>query len=397
MKNYQVFYGKAVYDEQEIAAVVDCLTAGILCDGPLTARFEVQIATLFQKRHGLFVNSASAALDLIFQALELPEGSEVITPACTFATSFGAIVKNKLMPRLVDVEIGSYVASVQAIADAINENTRAVLLPLLIGSIPELKAIQTLCQNAGILLIEDSADQLGGLYNGQPTGAYTDVSITSFYASHHITAGGVGGMLCVNDAELLDKLKTLRDWGRRYIHDDAPDRFQMLAGIEYDQKFTHHELGGNARASELSAAFGLCQLSKLNVFNAIRHRNFTELYNYFSTYAHLFHLPTTRPEAEVTWHSFPLTLKHETLFSRAELVKHFESKGIQTRPLFAGNLLKHPFLENIPVRHGPLPQSDTIFRQAFLLGCHHGMDASMIIYLRETFDAFYASRVASSV
>ena len=260
------------YGEKEIKAVEESLRAGWLAGfGPRTIEFEEKIAKEFGKKFGVFVNSGSSACLLALAALDLPKGSKIITPALTFSTTLAPIIQLGFIPIFIDSNLTSYVPTVEDILDAITEDTKAIMVPNLIGNKPDwalLKAGLELMGRQDIYVIEDSAD----------TVTYTkdsDVSTTSFYASHVITAGGMGGMVMFNDEKHVKKALQYRDWGR--IGDNSEDMSDRFAhdvdGIPYDYKFLYGVLGYNMKCSEMSAAFGLVQLERFQTFKQKRRDN----------------------------------------------------------------------------------------------------------------------------
>ena len=260
------------YGEEEIKAVEESLRAGWLAGfGPRTIEFEEKIAKEFGKKYGVFVNSGSSACLLALAALNLPKGSKVITPALTFSTTLAPIIQLGFIPIFIDSNITSYVPTVEDILDKITPDVKAIMVPNLIGNKPDwglLKAGLELMDRNDIILIEDSAD----------TVTYTkesDVSTTSFYASHVITAGGMGGMVMFNDEKHVKRALMYRDWGR--IGDNSEDMSERFAhdvdGIPYDYKFLYGVLGYNMKCSEMSAAFGLVQLERFQTFKQKRRDN----------------------------------------------------------------------------------------------------------------------------
>ena len=212
-KYLRVPYGLSVHGNEEIKAVVKVLKNSTQM-GKNVFSFEKKIAKLFNKKYGLMVNSGSSAIMLAMEALNLPEGSEVITPALTFSTTVSYIVKNKLIPVFVDVEEGTYCINENKIKDLITKKTKAILAPHLMGNIVNWKKLSPMLKKKNILIIEDSADTLGATYQGKSTGHYADISITSFYGSHIINCAGNGGIVCFNNKKLYLKAKLLRSWGR---------------------------------------------------------------------------------------------------------------------------------------------------------------------------------------
>jgi CDP-6-deoxy-D-xylo-4-hexulose-3-dehydrase len=358
------------YDEQEINAVMTALYDGWLAPGPRTAEFEHRIATRFGKKFGLFVNSGSSANMLAVICGGVGPGVEVITPACTFATTVAPLVQNQATVRFCDVSPNRYIPSVDQIVDEITPDTKVCMIPNLLGNKIDWKALRARLAELGrtdIILIEDSCDTI-------TTTRESDIATTSFYASHIITSGGAGGMVMFNSEDFYKRALRLRDWGRVGGNsEEFEERFNhgFIDGIQYDWKFLYCEFGFNFKACEMNAAFGLAQLTKLPRFEQIRHTLFSRYMAnlradpYASQY---YSFP--EGEDEILWLAMPLACPH-----RIELLKTLEDANIQTRVTMAGNILRHPiyrarFQEQAAKEY---PVSDQVMREGFLLGCHHGM------------------------
>ncbi|KKP77999.1 MAG: NDP-hexose 3,4-dehydratase [Candidatus Moranbacteria bacterium GW2011_GWF2_35_39] len=387
----KIYYSLAVYGDEEKEAVAEALNKGWLGMGNYSAEFTRQISQILGKKSGVFINSGSSGTFLALKILNLPAGSEVITSACTFATTLAAILNNNLVPVVADSEIGNYNLDLKKLPKMISRKTKALILPHTLGSLNNMKALQSFCKKNEIYLIEDSCDTLGGKYLGRPTGSFADISVCSFYASHHITAAGGGGMICMDDPKLLARALAYRDWGRfGDDNENIDERFNIhIDGIPYDRKFVYSMVGYNLKPTEIQAAFGLEQLKKLKSFNKIRSRNFKRLVKNLSKFRDYFYLPTDLPEAEAYWLAFPITIKDEAPFSRLELLRFLESNNIQTRLLFAGNILRQPAFKNVPRRVvGSLTNADKIMKDTFVIGCHHGLTDEMIDYVCKIFEKF---------
>jgi len=391
----RVYYAQAVYGEEEIAAVNEVLGNSLsLMNGQKVAAFETAVADLFGKSHALMVNSGSSANTLAVAALGLKPGDEVITPALTFSTTVAPLLQHGLIPVFVDVDPDTYVTNAQRISEAISSKTKAVMIPNLIGNLPDWLEIKSVCEAHGLLSIEDSADTIGSRQNGSPVGANSDIATTSFYASHVVTGAGFGGMTCFNDPELYRKAKQLRGWGRRSsLFDESEsieDRFNAkIDGIEYDEKFIFGDVGFNFLPSELSAAFGLEQLKKLPTYSRVRQENFERLYNFFEQYTDYFALPRQTDGIETNWLAFPIRVRDTAPFSRREMQVHLESLGIQTRTVFTGNILRQPGFKNIPHRAAEesFPNADAVMRGGILLGAHQGMGEKECAYIADSVKA----------
>ncbi len=386
-------YGLAVHDDEEERAVSQVIKNHQTIMGENVKQFEKKIAEKFGKELGIMVNSGSSANFLTFEVLDLPKNSEVITPILTFSTTLAPIIKNKLVPVFVDVEPGTYIVNIDQIKQSITEQTKALMIPSLLGNVPNMKRLREIADENNLIFIEDSADTLGATFDGIPTGKFSDISTTSFYGSHIITAAGEGGMICCNNKEWERKFRILRGWGRTSAlneSEDIEERFnKKLDDIPYDSKFIFEDIGYNFLPTEISAAFGLVQLKKLEKFASIRKRNFENLYNYFSETG-LFELPKQLPEVETSWLAFPLTIKNDVKFSRLDIVKYLEMNGIQTRPVFTGNVLRQPAFKDI--RHRNIQQkfdvTENIMRNSFLVGCNHGLSDNQMEKMKECFTEF---------
>ena len=234
-------YALSVYDQKEISAVSDVLKNHKSILGKNTLNFEAKVSKLFQKKYGIMVNSGSSANLITVELLNLPKGSEVITPALTFSTTVAPILQKGLKPVFIDVELGTYVINPSLVDTFLTKNTKAFIVPSLIGSVPNLPLLHNIAKKENIKLVEDSCDTIGATINGRSTGAYSDISTTSFYGSHIITAAGGGGMVCVNDEQLNKRARVLRGWGRSSAINETEnikDRYNMrIDNFPYDSKF----------------------------------------------------------------------------------------------------------------------------------------------------------------
>lgn len=363
---------KEAYGDAEIKAVVDCLNDGWLAGfGPRTIEFENKVSELFGKKHGLFVNSGSSAILLGLNALNLEPGSEVITPACTFSTTLAPIIQCGLKPVFCDVEMGTYVPTPDQVCEKITEKTKVILLPNLIGSKPDWAEIR---KRTNAILFEDSADTI-------TLTPETDLAITSFYSSHLITACGSGGMLMVNDEKLLKRATMFRDWGR--IGDNSEDvktRFEFsIDGIPYDYKFLYGAVGYNMKSSEVNAAFGLVQVSRIEEIREKRRTVFNRYLENLKDLTDKIVLPINTFNSD--WLAIPFMTTN-----RLELLTFLEENNIQTRVCFAGNVTRHPvYREYLEA----FPNSDRIMAEGFLLGAHHGMVVQDVDYVCSKIKEFF--------
>jgi CDP-6-deoxy-D-xylo-4-hexulose-3-dehydrase len=368
------------YGEEEIKAVEQCLRDGWIAGfGPRSVEFENIVAKYFGKKFGVFVNSGSSACLLALSSLKLPKGSEVITPACTFSTTVAPMVQLGLKPIFCDVGLTTYVPSLEQIAEKITSETKVIMIPNLIGNKPDWKSIREHLVSIGrndIVLIEDSADTM--TYTEE-----TDISTTSFYASHVITAGGSGGMVMFNDEKLRDVCLQFRDWGRIGNNAEEVDqRFNhQVDGIPYDFKFLYGVLGYNFKSSEMNAAFGLVQMEKLDRFVDIRRKN---IERYIENLKDVSEITLPDDTIKPNWLAIPLQYE-----DRLGLLTYLEDNDIQTRVTFAGNITRHPvyreYLETFE-------NADTIMKDGFLLGAHHGMTVDDVDYVCDKIKEYLSTR-----
>lgn len=390
----QVLYAQPIYGKQEVQAVIKCLSEGWLGVGRYCKEFEKRVSEIFGQNYGLFVNSGSSANFLAIRALNLPVGGEVITPACTFSTTLNPLLESGLVPVFVDVEADTYNVNLDLVWRAIGPKTVALMIPHLLGNLNDTKRLRQMADIRGLKLIEDSCDTIGGTVRDEKTGKYADASTTSFYATHIMTAMGMGGMVMFKEKSHLDKAQVLRDWGRAAAEpfDEHPDiRFDHhLDGVKYDGKFVFCERGFNFKANDPLAAFGLVQLSRLEEFSLIRKKNFQTMYDFFAEFKEHFILPRQALHySDVRWLAFPITIRKDSPIQRTDLMLYLEKKKIQTRVLFAGNILRHPPYKGIKHRvFGELTNSDNILAQSMLIGCHHGLHSKHLEYVMEVVEEY---------
>ena len=305
----KVYYAKANYGHSEISAVNKVLRHQRLnlMNSNNVKSFEKKIAKIFNKKYGLMVNSCSSANLLALSSLNLKPGSEVITPCLTFSTTVSPIIQLGLKPVLIDITLDSLLIDVNKVEKMISKKTKAMIIPNLIGNIPNLKTLKNLCKKYKLFFIEDSADTINSYYNNKPTGDYSDISTTSFYASHVITCAGYGGMLCTNNKEFYKKALIQRGWGRNssLFEEKESIKLRFKSNKSYDEKYLFTDLGYNFIPSEISAAFGIEQLKKLKKFSKLRNRNFFFLYDFFSKYKEYFLLPKIDNKVKNIWLAFP--------------------------------------------------------------------------------------------
>ena len=399
-RNIRVPYGLSVHGNDEIKAVNKVLRTTTQM-GKNVFEFEKKISKLFNKKYGLMVNSGSSALMLAMESLNLPEGSEVITPALTFSTTVAYIVRNKLIPVFVDVKEGTYCINEDKIKSLITKKTRAIVAPHLMGNIVNWQKLSPLLKKNKILILEDSADTLGATYKKKSTGHYADISITSFYGSHIINCAGNGGMVCFNDKKLYTKAKLLRSWGRSSsLFDEKSEKIEnrfniKLDGIQYDKKFVFESIGHNLEPSEMGAAFGLVQLKKLPFNLNQREKNFNIHSKFLKRYEKYFILPKQLPGSKSGWLAYPITIHKDAPFTRTEMQIFLEKKNIQTRVVFTGNILRQPGFKNIKMKKDKkgYPEADKVMKNGILLACHHGLTNQMMQHIHNSIEEFINYKV----
>lgn len=392
---FRISHAQSVYDNQELDRVVRVIKEHRTIMGGEVEEFERRVAKLFGKKYGIMVNSGSSANLLAVELLNLPEGSEVITPVFTFSTTVAPLIKKGLVPTFVDVREGTYVVYVDKVEQAISKKTKALMIPIMFGLVPDMENLQKLAKKYNLFFIEDSCDAIASMYKDKPTGMYSDITTTSFYGSHVITAAGGGGMLMVNREDLRDRAKMLRGWGRSSAifseSESIDERFSReIDNIQYDGKFIFDDIGYNLLPLEISAAFGNAQLDKLKRFIKLRERNYKYLVKFFRKYSDCFILPIVDKKSQPQWQIFPLTIKKDAPFTRLELVKHLERENVQTRPLATGNILRQPGFRNIPHRdtQKEYPVTDDIMERGFMIGLHQGLTLKHLNRLAEVVDSF---------
>ena len=396
----KISYGKNVYGNEEIRAVINQLKKTTQM-GRSVKSFEDKISKIFFKKYGLMVNSGSSAISLAINVLNIKKGDEVITPCLNFGTAVSAIVLSGAIPIFVDVNVNSLQIDASKIEKRITKKTKAIMVPNLIGNIPDWQSIKKIATKYKLKVIEDSADTLGAKIKNKSTGIYSDISITSFYGSHVISCAGNGGMFMTNDRKLFERAKVLRSWGRMstLIKDSENIKKRLnikLLGFEYDKKFVFSELGYNFEPSELGASFGLEQLKKFNKFSKLRNENFKYHYKFFEKHERFFILPKISKSVKTNFLAYPIIIQPNKFFSRKELQIFLETKNIQTRPIFSGNVLRHPafrFLISKKNKIKYFKNSDFIMKNGLLIGCHQGLKLKKLDYIHKCISNFIKVRI----
>jgi len=390
----KIYYGRAVYDNKEINAVLNVLKNDSLSliDGKKVKKLEKKISQIFGKKYGLMVNSGSSANLLALSSFKFKKGSEIITPNLTFSTTVAPIYQLGLVPHFVGAEENKFVTDPNQIEKCINKKTVALMIPNLLGNIADWKKIYKIAKKYKLKIIEDSADTIGYTVNKKKLGGYSDVTTNSFYASHIINGAGTGGIVCFNNYDLYEKAKLLRGWGRSSAvfneSENASKRFNVkVAGIDYDAKYIFSDLGYNFLPSEISAAFALEQIKKLRKNISTRNKNFDYLKKFFGNYTNYFKLPSQNPGVKTPWLAFPLVIKKNKKFNRKKMQIFFEKNNIQTRTIFTGNILKQPVMKGRVYKKHPKCDvvANDVMKNGILLGCHQGMNIKELNYICSTF------------
>ncbi len=398
----RVLYATAVYDHEEIEAVLGVLNdgAGTLRIGRNVAEMERRVAELFGKAGGVMCNSGSSALYLAVELLDLAPGSEVLTSPLTFSTDLAPLIRAGLVPVFVDVEPDTFNVDADAIEAMIGPASKAILMPNLAGNTPDWDRIRELADRHGLAVIEDSCDALGAKLRGTPTGARSDISVTSFALSHIITCAGNGGMVLLDDDAQRDRCLSLRRWGRR----SEPQLFgsrrgernfwEDLDGIRYDSLFIFDDVAWNFEPSELGAAFGLRQLDKLPTNYARRQRNFTLYNELLARYPEQFVAPRQLTGLDTAWLSYVFLIQPDAGFARSDVQQFLEPRGIDTRTVWTGNAARQPMLRGVPFRQpaGGLPNADAVMERGMLVPMGHGLSDDDVAYVCDGIEAFVRQR-----
>lgn len=406
-------YAGRVFDEKEISALVDASLDFWLTSGRYAARFEKEFARFLGVRHCSLTNSGSSANLLAFMALTSPrlgdgrikKGDEVITVAAGFPTTVAPIIQYGAVPVFVDVELPGYNLDCGQLSKALSPRTKAVMAAHTLGNPFDLRRVRDFCDEHGLWLIEDNCDALGSEYlfkdEWRYTGTIGHIGTSSFYPPHHMTMGE-GGAVYTDDPKLKLIVESLRDWGRDCWCPSGKDntcnnRFNKRFGelpYGYDHKYVYSHFGYNLKVTDMQAAIGCAQLEKLPGFIGKRRRNWEILRGSIAHLEDVFILPEPTVGSKPSWFGFLLTVKDNAYFTRDAIVAHLEGTGIQTRMLFAGNIIKHPCFDEI--RHdgggyrvvGELTNTDTIMKHTFWLGVYPGLSDEKMAYIAKTITDF---------
>ena len=377
----EILVAKAIYGDEEKEAVMEVLDSGWLGNGARTETFQNLLANYIGVKHGIFVNSGSSALLLALKALNLPKDSEVITCAAGFPSTLNPIIHAGLTPVVVDCELDTFNIDIKLAKKALSSKTSAIIFAHAAGNPVDLDGLDYILRR--VPSIEDNCDALGAEFDYKKTGSFGTLSACSFYASHHITAAGGGGMVFTDDTDLATKIFSMRDWGKFY---DKPGFYQNnntqlnvdIDGIAYDKNYSYQTIGFNMKELEIGAAFGIEQFKRLPSFIAARNNNFKEFYDRFEDISD-FIKPRVYKGAKPSWFFYPLTLKRG---NRDNMIKYLELNNIHTRLFFAGNIIRQPALKGSNIKViGDLPNADKLMRDTLMLGIHPDIRISDINYV----------------
>ena len=389
----------------ELEFMVEASLDGWLTAGRFNDAFEQRLAKYLGVKHLMTVNSGSSANLVAFSTLTSPKlgdrairpGDEVIGVAAGFPTTVNPIIQCGAVPVFVDVELGTYNIDAALIEAAITPRTRAIMLAHTLGNPFNLDVITALCRKHGLWLVEDCCDALGATYGGQRVGSFGDIGTLSFYPAHHITMGE-GGAVFTNNTELKKIAESMRDWGRDCYCGPGKDntcgkRFcQQLGSLPqgYDHKYTYSHLGYNLKITDMQAACALAQLDRLDDFVAARQANFQHLHARLQRCADFMLLPEATPRSDPSWFGFPLTLKPEAGVQRVDLLNYMDQHRIGTRLLFAGNLVRQPYMQGRHYRiSGELTRTDVVMHNTFWLGVYPGLGTDQLDFMVDRLEEFF--------
>lgn len=389
-----------VFDAEDLTHLVDSSLDFWLTTGRFAHQFERRFAKeVFGRRHAILVNSGSSANLVAFSALtskklgsrRIKPGDEVITVATGFPTTVNPAVQFGAVPVFLDVDVPTYNIDVTHLEDALSPKTRAVMIAHTLGNPFDLATVSRFCADNDLWLVEDCCDAVGATYDGRHVGHWGDFATTSFYPAHHITMGE-GGAVITNKGKMKVLAESFRDWGRDCWcepgkEDTCGRRFNQQFGElphGYDHKYVYSEVGYNLKLTDMQAAVGVAQLDKLPGFIEARKRNFARLTEGLSDLDELFILPEATPNSDPSWFGFPIAVRREAPIDRNAVVRHLEDRGIATRLLFAGNLLRQPAYKDIEHRVvGSLDNADFVMECVFWIGVYPGLSDAHVDYVVE--------------
>ncbi|OGH12444.1 MAG: lipopolysaccharide biosynthesis protein RfbH [Candidatus Levybacteria bacterium RIFCSPHIGHO2_01_FULL_36_15] len=404
----RIHFGARIYDQKEVVRLVNASLDFWITLGKEGREFETNFAKFMNRKRCVVVNSGSSA-DLLavaglcaktFPNRMLP-GDEVITTAMAFPTTVAAILHNNLIPVFIDIELDTYNIDANKLEAAISKKTRAIILAHTLGNPAEMDKIVKIAKKHKLYLIEDICDALDSRYGGKLCGTFGDVAAAGFYPAHHMMMGE-GGAVVMDDLELFKSCRSLRDWGREDLGfdmgktnsiEELSKRFSSnISSLPkgYDRKYIYTNIGYNLKPTDLQCAIGIEQLRKVPAFTLMRKKNFKTLYEVLKPYKKFLILPRSFSKSDPSWFAFPITVCRNSPFSRKEIMEFLESNNIETRVLFAGNILKHPGYRDIKHRTPfNLNNSNFVLSNTFFVGIYPGIGKSEMNYMIGVFQSFF--------
>jgi CDP-6-deoxy-D-xylo-4-hexulose-3-dehydrase len=406
-----VHYGGRVFDAEELSNLVDASLDFFLTANRYADRFEADFADYLGVSDALLVNSGSSANLVALTTLTSPKlgdrrlkpGDEVVTVAAGFPTTLAPILQNNLVPVFVDVNLSDYTAIPDQLGEAVGPRTRAIMMAHTLGVPFDLDVVSELAKKHDLWVVEDNCDGLGSRYRGRLTGTFGHLGTMSFYPAHHITMGE-GGCVVTSDERLARIARSFRDWGRDCYcaggeSNTCGTRFSQQFGTlppGYDHKYVYSHVGYNLKVTDMQAAIGCAQLAKLDAFIAARRANFDRLLDVLRPYEDRLVLPRATANSAPSWFGFVVTVRENAGFTRADIVKFLEANRVETRSLFAGNLLRHPAFQGIPHRIvRDLVNTDTVMNDAFFVGVYPGLDSARLDHMASAFTRFMSGERVS--
>ena len=393
-----------VFGKKEVQMLVSSSLDFWLTTGRYNQEFEKQLGNFLGIKFAMTTNSGSSANLLALSSLtseqlgerSLKPGDEVITVAAGFPTTVNPILQNNLVPVFVDVKIPTYVIDENLIEENITKKTKAIMIAHTLGNAFNIKKIVDIARKHNLWLIEDCCDALGTTYDDKFVGTFGDISTLSFYPAHHITTGE-GGAVLTNNLQLKKIIESFRDWGRDCYcapgqSNTCGKRFDWKLGdlpFGYDHKYTYSHVGYNLKITDMQAAIGLAQLDRLPEFIKKRKENFQFIYEHLSSFEKYLILPNSVENSDSSWFGFPITVRDDVSFSKESLINYLSQKLVDTRPVFAGNLIKQPYFKNKIFKTGKtLSNTDKIMNQSFWIGVFPGLSTEMLEYVIKQFETF---------
>jgi CDP-6-deoxy-D-xylo-4-hexulose-3-dehydrase len=405
-----VHYSGPYFDHTEILRSINTLLDGWLVLGAEAYKAEKKLAKMFDKKHALLTNSGSSSNLLMMSALkskrltDFPEGTKVLTPIAGFPTTVNPIFQCGFKPVFVDINLDGLNLDVECVREALEKDSEIKIITFahVLGNPPNMDNLMALIKEYNLILLEDCCDALGSTYDGSPLGSFGLMSSCSFYPAHHITCGE-GGLVTCNDDNLERVIRSIRDWGRGCFCIGKQNvtecgacgtRFSewlpSIPGEVFDHKYVYEEVGYNLKPIEVQASMLLAQIDKFEEISRLRKRNYKLLFDVFSKYEEYFHVPRPQAKADVNWFAFPLTVKKEAPFKRSDLCQYFESKKIQTRPYFAGNILMQPAYTHLvgDLKLTDFPVANFVTTNTFFLGTSPVITEEQVAYIGEMLESF---------